>query len=431
MLLRLLLLPAFLFYTFQTLAQAYEPGLLVRSNGDTLRGEIENGAWNEPPAFIRYRPSAESPSQLFQPRALRAVQFTKGRYFRYEILPIDHAANTRLDRLPVGNVMSVQTDSVLAEVLLEGTGSLFRVATFGSVHYLMQCPGQPVLDLCERKYLRTNARGVQELAEGNNYRSQLAVYFGRCPAANNLAQKAPFTPEALVAVMQAYNQECSASQQAGRRFPAEGIKRSSSLFQGGILAGLRYNRIVTPTDNPNTNCSDCKVRPFAGLYGELLMPGRSTAVYGELSTSYFSGKLAVNSGILNGGSSFVYNYYDYKAWLGTARIGVRYFIPLPHDQQLLFGLGLELNTVWRPDYATPAGQAMSAYADKVVFADPTLLPNLAVGWRTQRLTFSLDGQLYSARNGEGVFKNLVFGESSVLRFSTAYRLGRKNDAQTR
>ena len=29
--------------SFNALAQAYEPGLLVRANGDTLRGEIENG----------------------------------------------------------------------------------------------------------------------------------------------------------------------------------------------------------------------------------------------------------------------------------------------------------------------------------------------------------------------------------------------------
>ncbi|MCC3152127.1 hypothetical protein [Hymenobacter sp. BT770] len=46
MLLRILIVViVFSCYSFHALAQAYEPGLLVRSNGDTLRGEIENSFW--------------------------------------------------------------------------------------------------------------------------------------------------------------------------------------------------------------------------------------------------------------------------------------------------------------------------------------------------------------------------------------------------
>ena len=57
----LLLLTASLFCSLQTRAQTFEPGLLVRSNGDTLRGEIENGFWKELLAFIRYRSTPNSP----------------------------------------------------------------------------------------------------------------------------------------------------------------------------------------------------------------------------------------------------------------------------------------------------------------------------------------------------------------------------------
>ncbi|WP_073110108.1 hypothetical protein [Hymenobacter daecheongensis] len=124
-------------------AQTYEPGLLVQANGDTLRGEIENSFWTEPPTFIHYRPTATSPSQLFQPRQLRALSFTGGRSFRYVIVPIDHAAETRLDRLPRGNYFEVRTDSLLAEVLLEGPAELLRVTRPGATHYLLRRPSQP------------------------------------------------------------------------------------------------------------------------------------------------------------------------------------------------------------------------------------------------------------------------------------------------
>lgn len=95
-------LPAFLFFTLGAHAQAYEPGLLVKSNGDTVRGQVENRFWTEPPAFIRFRVTPASAPQQFQPRQLRAVSFSSGRYFRFEVLPIDHAAETRPSYLPAG-----------------------------------------------------------------------------------------------------------------------------------------------------------------------------------------------------------------------------------------------------------------------------------------------------------------------------------------
>jgi hypothetical protein len=89
MLLRLLfVLPAFFFCAFQARAQAYEPGLLVTSAGDTLRGEIENGFWEEPPAFIRYRAASAASSQMFQPRQLRAVSFTGAGIFAMRRCPL-------------------------------------------------------------------------------------------------------------------------------------------------------------------------------------------------------------------------------------------------------------------------------------------------------------------------------------------------------
>ena len=432
MLTRLLFfLPAFFFCTFQSFAQAYEPGLLVRSNGDTLRGEIENEFWVEPPTFIRFRPAADGPSRLFQPRELRAVLFTGGRYFRYEMLPIDYAAQVRLDRLSVGNVVSIKSDTLLAEVLLDGFGSLFRVATFGTVHYLVHCPGQPVLDLCERKYLRKNASGRQEIADGNNYRGQLAIYFAQCAAARNAAQTARFTPAALVAVVQAYNQECSPARKAGRNRLAEATPRRSVSMQGGVLLGARYNSIESPSFNLNTDCTDCQVRPFAGLYSDLFLPGRAASIYGELSMSSFRSKGAAYAGRAANGIDYILSYYDYGAWLSTARIGVRYFVPLPREQQLLFGFGFEWNSVWRPRYATTAGPKVTPFEEDLGFPEPTLFPNMGVGWRIRRLTFSVDGQLYRSRDTEGEISGNFFGKSTAVRFSTAYRLGRNPDVQHR
>ena len=118
-----------------------------------------------------------------------------GRYFRYETLPIDQAAETDINRLQRGNSTDVQLESLLAEVLVEGPCSLLRVAKVGSVHYLLRRPGREVLDLSARKYLLTVANGSTIIADGNNYRSQLALFFTDCSAASKVAATAGFTPK--------------------------------------------------------------------------------------------------------------------------------------------------------------------------------------------------------------------------------------------
>ena len=258
----------------------------MRANGDTLRGEIENGFWDEPPAFIRFRSTAASPSELFKPRQLRAVRFTAGRYFRYEGLPIDHAAETQLQMLSRGYRINIRTDSILAEVLVEGAATLFRVGTHGATHFLVRSSGQPVLDLAERNYLRQNDKGSWNVTDGNNYQGQLQLFFRDCPAAAQTAQRAPFTTAGLALVVQTYNETCSSARTVGFDRTPVAAPRRQVAFQGGIMAGARYNGIPNESGN---NCFDCVVRPNAGLYAEVLLPGRRAGFYGELSVSELGG----------------------------------------------------------------------------------------------------------------------------------------------
>lgn len=209
-------LPTLLLLASRLWAQTYEPGLLVRSTGDTLRGEIENGFWVEAPTFVRYRPTANSPSVLYPASQLRAISFTNGRYFRHEALLLDQAAETRLDHLVRGSYVQLQTDSVLAEVLLAGPIELLRVVRPGATHYEMRRLGQPPLCLSERQYLRENSGGGWIITDGNNYRSQLELYFIDCPAAGSAAQVVPFTAAGLVEVAQAYATTCMPAQQPAR-----------------------------------------------------------------------------------------------------------------------------------------------------------------------------------------------------------------------
>ena len=407
-------------------AQTFEPGLLVRSNGDTLRGELENGFWVEPPAFIRFRTTPGSTSQIFQPRQLRAVSFTSGRYFRYEVLPINHAAEVQLDRLPRGYTTDVRSDSLLAEVLLEGPAGLLRTSYAGIAHYLIRRTGQPYLELSEQKYLRTTPTGSQEVANANNYQSQLELYFGDCPAAYAAAVKAPFTVLGIAAVVQAYNSACAPGTLPGRSWLALATPRRRLALQGGLLAGLRYSYFRNGYERiPETMpCTDCQPRPFAGLYADLLQPGRTNALYGELSISRFSNQ---NWEYYQLNSYISYYAVNYEAWLVSARLGLRFFFPLPHEREWLLSFAYELNKSFAPTITYSTGDPVTISNDQLGYGLPSLLPNLGLGWRARRCTVSLDGQLYVNREGENAFACLV-GSNFVARASIAYRLGRNPDA---
>lgn len=426
----LFLLSSCLLGASPVLAQSFEPGLIVRANGDTLRGEVENGFWVAPPEFIRFRATPTSPTELLQPRQLRAVSFVGGRLFRYEALPIDHAAETNLRDLIEGSVFSIQTDSLLAEVLLTGPVELRRVARPGATHYLLQRPGQPWLGMSERKYLRRAPNGALQITDGNNYHGQLELYFGDCPAAVAAARAASFTAPGMAAVAQAYAASCAPGAPPVRSWLALARPRRRAAFQGGVLAGVRYHRLESTAYGLAGENTDGQLHPFGGFYAELLQPSRTTAIYGELSITTFRNKGTLGGYDYTTGTQ-VYTPFSYQAVLGTARIGIRYLSPLAHDQQFIFGLGFERNIVWSFNPPAANGRAVPypSQDDRpaLVYADPTLLPNITLGWRRQRLTATIDAQVYASSGDKGWFGSMFLGSNLAARLGLSYRLGRNPD----
>jgi|GEM_PF-1315397 len=430
-------------------AQVFEPGLIVNSVGDTLRGEVENNYWKEAPGFIRFRSSAAAPAAVYPTRRLRAISFPAGRYFRREVLALVPAPTQVTALARPGISTEVKPDTVLAEVLVDGPATLLRVVKDGTTHYLARRDGKPDLAMAARKKLAQNSQGRMVSVDGNDYRNQLTLYFLDCPAATALVAKAPFTAEGLVGVVQAYNQSCSANRQAGRNWLTQSqaerprsqpappaptyqsgalqgqpvvtptppllsttsngnAEKPGSLLQGGIIGGARFNMISSSEE-----CIDCGLHPWGGFYADLLLPGRSKAIYGEISLTSFNME---GAGPTPSGTGRARN--TYRGTLATARIGLRFLRPLAHNNQFIIGLGYELNKVVSSTLLSNGQAVTLAYEDD--FPSTTLIPNLMVGWRHARVTVSLDGQMYS---NAGESESLFVGGSGALRLGLAYRLG--------
>ncbi|UOQ50900.1 hypothetical protein [Hymenobacter cellulosivorans] len=408
-------------------AQVFEPGLLVTTAGDTVRGEIENAFWEANPSSVRFRPTADAAITSYSPAQLRSFQLATGRYFRTETLPIDRSAETRTQFLQRFVASTQQPETVFAEVLVDGPAPLLRYVIPGIVHFFVRRENQGYLELTERKYIDQDKQGRRVIVDGNRYRIQLQQYFGDCPAAVQQVAKAQYTPADLAAVVQAYNQSCSSTGQAGKSFvatakPARGMTVNAGLLAGAQIQTMRldaysssieYGSSTEYAEAPSFDGVDIArgIRPVGGIYADVLMPKRKLALHADLSLSTLgqSGSLAARGNVPAA-------EYKWKGTITSIRVGVRYFVPLGVRQQLFLGSGLGFDrfNVTESSLRYGTGQPRQ-FAGATLPQTGTMpgitvnkntgfsLPYLETGFRRGRFTVSADARLM----GGGTYEDLM------------------------
>lgn len=391
-------------------AQVFEPGYLVLSPGDTLRGELENEFWSDPPKMVRFRPTAAAPIVTYRASQLRAVQLASGRLMRRELLPIDYAATKNPGQLVYGLTMQQQPDSLLADVLVEGPATLLGVEWGQVRHFFVRREQRPYLEMTERRYLDNGGPNGVVLRDGNNYRGQLSLYFGDCAPAVAAADRAQFTATDLIGVVQAYNEQCSATRQPGRRIEAERSAAGRIKLQVGPLLGVRYTSMrVRTKDAPGPEAQTLNGRqlggapsPQPGLYFDVLEGGRRLAVH----TALFGYRLGRVTPLPSpDGNQQWRGTLDWRALAATLQLGLRGLLPVGSHYVLLAGTGVEMSRFWvqgntiryGTGTATRRGAADQPLATSATFGlgfAGTKLPYLELGVRRQRLTLLLIGRVY-------------------------------------
>lgn len=329
----------------QARAQAFRPGWVLPAQGDTLRGEIEDDGWEEAPTRVRFRAAPGAAITTYSSPDVRAFRLARGRFFRYETLPLDRAAQTALSMLSTTVQRNPQPESFLAEVLVDGPARLLRTAVNAVPHYFVQRPGQPVLELAARNYLRSK-EGQAVIADGNTYRTELAQYFGDCPAA--VQAIGAFQAPALVKVVQAYNQQCATPPQLGIEYrPA--TSEHIGGYAVGVVAGGRYSSCLLQATQRGTLLDgynlDGAVHPIGGIFADVSAPGRRFAVHvsGTLTRVGRRDQFATSNAGLTA-------QLANQATVLEIRLGARYFWANTRQEQRFFvGTGFTIAGALRND----------------------------------------------------------------------------------
>jgi hypothetical protein len=388
----------------QARAQVFRPGWVLLTQGDTLRGEVEDAGWEEAPTQVRFRAGVGAAISTYAVPSIQAFRLRGGRYFRYETLPLDREAQKELFYLSSGLKRNPQPETFLAEVLVDGPASLLRTAIANVQHYYVRREGRPALELAERNYI-LEKEGRRVVANGNNYQSELLAYFGDCSAAVDAI--GAFQLPALMAVVQAYNRQCAEPFRAGIEYRPVG-HRLTGGFALGLVAGGRYNSCqlraepASATATLNGNNLGGSIQPLGGIFADILTPGRHFALHltGLLTRIGRREQLATPS-------QGLVARLDNQVTVLEFRLGGRYFWSSTRQgQRFLVGSGLSLpyaasgyeSTLLYYDSASQQLVAGSYVPDAYPFG---LLPYLEAGVQQGRFTLAVDGRM-QARDTYGI-----------------------------
>lgn len=377
-------------------AQVFRPGWVLPAQGDTLRGEIEDNAWADAPMRVRFRAAANAAITSYLPAELRAFRIQGGRYFRYETLPLDRTAQTAPDRLPEVIVRDQHPEAFLAEVLVDGPAKLLYTSLSTVQHFFVQREGEPYLELSERAYLRLE-NGQRFAVDANNYRGELTHYFGDCPALMQRLPTTPFTKAGLVALVEAYNQQCVARPQASTVYKSNAV--NSVGLRLALTAGARYNasQLSAPAYTANGALDglrlDGALHPVGGITLDFLSPGRRVALHvaGLLTQVGRPTTAAVRPNPLT-------TQLTNRLTVLELRVGGRYFFRTGRYGQQFFG-GTGFAFPYAPNkesgtltYSSPSQATLFVGGVPDAYPTGSALPYLEAGVRRQRLSLLLDGR---------------------------------------
>ena len=422
-------------------SQVFEAGYVVLMTGDTLRGEVQNEFWEEPPTTFFLRTGAAQATSI-PAEQVRSVYVSSGRLLRREVLPIDRLAQVRTAQLTRGIPRKQRPEQILADVWVDGAASLLGVTLDGVKHFFTRREQQPYLEMAERQHL-VERNGQLFAADANDYHNQLARYFADCPAAVAAAEKASFTGPGLTRVVQSYNQNCSAARTAGRELAHDQHNRPKAAVQLGIIVGTRYNssKLRGPADNANNTYNldgfdiDGRIHGQAGAYLDVLMPGRRLALHTALTAAPYGRRGALPSQIVGEPAQ------PDRNWRGlhvVYQFGLRYLFAAKTDARWLLGAGYEVNFFGKSTvlYANPgfpgAGQLPTYYGGDI-------LPYVEAGWRYKRYAFVGTARVYKTYEYRSVYTQSALNYNTVayrytpwsLALALHYQLNRNADQSGR
>lgn len=262
----------------------YQPGLVVKNDGDTLRGYIDYRNWASNPDEINFKmnmadhPLSFKPNDLLEFRVMDQI-YVSG-IVQTEISPV------KTDKLDHDPQLKIKIDTTFLQTLFKGDKSLYFYKNANQKENFYIRKGKDFELLRYKRYLKIQ-NGKLVVGEDNRYLGQLTLYLKDCTSVSMKLKNTVYKVSSLMELFNHYY-ACLSSEPSFKK-EQEKIHMGIGALAGITLTELTFNSssrefyyILQANYNLSSNST-------AGLFFDLELPRnlRKWSINNELLYSSF------------------------------------------------------------------------------------------------------------------------------------------------
>lgn len=215
--------------------KSFEPGYLVTSPNDTIRGYIDYKSWSRNPETINFKTSSGEKAETYGLSDMEGFGVHGENYVKAQVEI--NISPTDIDKLSSSSVPEVIKTVAFLLVVNNGPKGFFYLKDkAGKVQLYIREKEGPYQLLINHRYLAGN--GSQKVVTVTYYREQLNNFFAECPGLIANQKLLPYSQSSIGKVFDRFYAKCSSP-----KTPVVSYKPTSSLIQVGIAAGLSSSKL--------------------------------------------------------------------------------------------------------------------------------------------------------------------------------------------
>lgn len=217
-----------------------QPGLIIKNNGDTLRGFIDYRNWAYNPDKIAFKPNMGDDPAYFKPTDLLEFRVKDEIYVsgivQSEVSPVK---TSRLDQDPQPKI---KIDTIFLQTLIKGDKNLLYYRNADGIRNFFTRQDTAFQLLLYKRYIKVQdgKRLVQQMTK---YKGQLSLYLNDCSSIGMKLKKTSYKQNSLTEVFK-YYYNCSNSR------PLFIKEREKIELEFGVLAGVSLTNVGFESSSP-------------------------------------------------------------------------------------------------------------------------------------------------------------------------------------
>jgi hypothetical protein len=257
-------------------AQNYQRALLVKTEGDSLRGYVDFGDWDVHPNSISYVRSINSEKvEKFLPIDVKSFNFGKKEYIGATVTVKESRDEERVDK-------------VFMETLVFGEKPLYYYKDkLGVKRFYINNENGVISELVYGEQKKVYNDGMEVKVKNNLYQDQLLAYLGSCPKIKSKIKSSSYTVTSMLSI---FDQYYSCTKEAvGYMTKPDKISIEWFAVVGASLTDIKL-QATDGFEFLRGSVIPLSIRPTIGAAFNVILPRTSKkwSIYNEVNYSQFS-----------------------------------------------------------------------------------------------------------------------------------------------